>query len=119
MVTVLESLTGRLRSQEGKDLPRAPLPGRTRWGPRPRATMGLTHLPVVPQRRGGERGLPSFRARSGLGMGRSEAEKVREMVAEPRVSGHAEPCKWFWLPPCLSFVMCTTQGNFKGHLMFL
>lgn len=38
-------------------------------------------MPGVPQRRGGERGLPSFRARSGLGMGRSEAEKVREMVA--------------------------------------
>ena len=55
---------------------------------------------------------------SGLGTGRSETEKVRVMVEEPRISGHAEPCKWFLLPPCL-FPHVYSARDLKGHLAFL
>ena len=114
--SVLKSLTGRLRSREEKDLPRIPLPGRARTGTQALCHLGTRSHPPC----GLVRGLTSFRAKSGLRTGRSEAEKVTVMVEEPRVSGCAELCRWFLLPPFLSFPMCTMQGNFEGHLlMFL
>lgn len=74
---------------------------------------GVTHLPGVPQRRGRERGLPSFRARSGLGTGRSEAEKVREMVAEPGFQALLSPAGGSCLLPASASLCVQHKGMSK------
>lgn len=62
-----------------------------------------------------ERDLTSFRARSGLSMGRSEAEKETVMVEEPRVTGRS--CRLVPVHPCFSFPVCTVQGNSQAFLL--
>lgn len=69
---------------------------------------------VVPQRKGMERDLTSFRARSRLDMGRSEAEKEALVVKEPRVTGCS--CRLVPVHSCFSFPVCTVQGNSQAFL---